>query len=125
MLSNALRVGSRGVNDLDASRRGRLDVDLVIADAMPAHDLEVLAPIEERGIDHAARADDQRISSHNLALEGGRIQRTGHAELPRVAEEPQARFVHAGQGEDDWTAFHGGSRWLSLSDENGRRIIHR
>ena len=124
VLGDTLRVGSRSVHDLDAAGRRRLDVDLIVADSVPADDLEVLASVEERGIDDAPGADDERVGSVDLAMERGRIQGARPAEITRVPEELQARFMHARQREDVRTAFHGVSRWLSLSDGSGRRIIH-
>ena len=51
----------RGVDDEDAVPRGRLDVDVVEADAGPPHHLQVLGPLEEVCIDLRCRANDQGV----------------------------------------------------------------
>ena len=90
MLGDALRVGAGGVHDLDAAGRRGVDVDLIVADAMPAHDPELLAAIEERGIDDAAGADDEAFGSDDLALQRRRIECAGHAQLGRFPEDARA-----------------------------------
>ncbi len=68
VLADALRVGPRSVDDLDSAGRRRVDVDLVVAHAVPSHDSEVLAAVQEGRIDDAGGPDDEPIDTDNLAL---------------------------------------------------------
>ena len=110
MLGDALRVGAGGVDDLDAAGGGGVDVDLIVADAVPAHDLELVAAIEERRVDDAAGADDERVGTDDLALQGRRIEGAGHPQLGRIPQDLQAGFVHGGQRKEDRAVFHRAAR---------------
>ena len=89
MLGHALGVGAGRVDDLDAAGGRGFDVDLIVADAVPAHDLELVSAIEQGRVDDPAGTDDERIGTDDLALQSRRIEGARHPQLGRVL----ARFA--------------------------------
>src|SRR5690606_5455440 len=56
---HVVRLG--GVDDEDAAAAGGLQVDVVDADAAPAHDLEAFGALQELGVDAGPAAGDDRV----------------------------------------------------------------
>ena len=61
VFGHALRVRPGRVDDLDAALGGGLDVDLVVAHAVPADHLQVGPLVQQRGVDDSAGPDDQGL----------------------------------------------------------------
>ena len=74
-------VGAGGVDDLNSAFGGGLNVDLVIAHAVPADHSKPGRGIHEGGIDGACRANDQGISVVNFAMENVGREGGGHPEF--------------------------------------------
>ncbi len=94
VLGDTLCVGTWGIDNLDAAGRCGFDVDLIVAHAVPAHDLELLAAIEQRAIDDPPGPNDERFGLDDFTLQGRCVQGAGHAQLGRIAQDLQPGFVH-------------------------------
>ena len=82
----------RGVDDLNASSSGRVDIDLIVTDSMPSDDFEFVPLIEQCGIHHTAGADDETVGTHDLTLERGRVERSWPCAARLPPQDAPARW---------------------------------
>ena len=90
------RVAARGIHHRHASLRSRGDVDVVHADACPAHHLEARRPVQQRGIYPSGAADDQThsgLQSSNELRIGGVLDQN-HVEAIIFAKRCEALLRH-------------------------------
>ena len=97
VFGDALCVGAGGIDDLDAAGGGGAHVDLIVADAVPPDDFELVTAIKKSRVHDSAGTDDERTRIDDLALQGRRIKCTRHAKFGRLPQYYQARFVHGGE----------------------------
>ena len=76
--------------------------------------LRPIRALEHRAIDDPAGPDHQGVGPDDLALKGRRIERGGHPDLARVAEQVHPRLVHRGQEEQDRSVRHDRGRFRVL-----------
>ena len=79
-------VGGRGVDDHDAGRGGRLDVDVVEADAGAGDDLEVLGGGDGLGVHLGGGADQDRVDVGERGEQLGTVGAVGLADFEVRAE---------------------------------------
>ena len=105
VLGGRQRVGLGCVDDHDAVAGGRVDVDVVEADARPTDDHQAHPGGQDVGGDRRGRSDDERVrTAHGLEQLVGR-QAELHVDL--VAGSPQLRQTPLGDLFGDQDARHG------------------
>ena len=103
-------VAKRRVHHVDAARgRGR-DVDVVHPDAGPAHHLEGLGRVEDRGGHLRLAAHDEGVDVAEARRELGLLQARGLAHLAARTEQRETLFRERVRDVDDAAAASDGSR---------------
>ena len=106
VLADALRVGARRVDDLDAVGGRGGDVDVVEADPVAADDLQPLRPVQDLPVDPTGGSEDQAVDLADGLLESDEIRGAGGPDLDRLVQEAHPGLIHTGQHQNDGPLGH-------------------
>lgn len=106
ILDDGVGVGSRGVDDANASRSACFEIDVVEPDACAGDDAEAGRTIEQLGIDDGVGAHNKGVCIGELVEQLGAIESRGVDELNALGE-PIERLACDGFGHDDDGLGHG------------------
>src|SRR5690606_2520559 len=85
-------IGGGRVDDHDTAFGGGGNIDIVQADPGPGDDLQVLAGLEDFGVDGGGGPHEQRVGLRHRRQQGGPVRAVDPADLDTVTERIDGRL---------------------------------